>query len=349
MIKLFAFITVLAIVAIGAPRIVGSPEVTDFPDSAQLSFQVSEECDVTIDIITDSGKVIRSIVSSVLGVNPLSPLIKNSLNQKISWDKKDNHGAVWNKTYLFRLRIGLTPKFDRFFGWNPQNEAVNANGWVRGLGVDSSGNLIMVLVTNRQVTRMIVYGSDGKYVRSLSMYPSDVPQERIGGYGMISASDSQKYPIQYLATAGSVIPGMQGQNRHSICIDGSRLVMPNGQSKYFYTGGLAGGDNPTRRIVVRDLEGTLQSDGVYGPAITTTAHNSPVFLALSPDRRYVYISTDHAIRRAPIGDTGLASIWLGTPGISGTGVTSFDSCAGISVDGADNLGSWGNRVGENVT
>ena len=73
------------------------PKVVDENGIAKISFETNGFCDVTIVIEDDSGKIIRHLVSGVLGDKAPEPFQPKSKSQVISWDYKDDAGVYPKK------------------------------------------------------------------------------------------------------------------------------------------------------------------------------------------------------------------------------------------------------------
>src|SRR5262249_13617806 len=79
----------------------------------RIEFAVSRETDVTVAIEDAGGKVVRRLVSGVLGNNPPAPL-KPGLAQSIEWDGKADWGkAAPSGPFKVRVMLGLGAKYDK--------------------------------------------------------------------------------------------------------------------------------------------------------------------------------------------------------------------------------------------
>src|SRR5262245_7847345 len=66
------------------------PVVTRAGDRVEISFTSRGWCDVTVAIEDAAGKIVRHLASGVLGPNAPEPLQRNTREQKIVWDGKDD-------------------------------------------------------------------------------------------------------------------------------------------------------------------------------------------------------------------------------------------------------------------
>src|SRR5688572_4519187 len=69
------------------------PQVSRMGDRVNIEFAVKAYCDVTVVVEDAQGKIVRHLVSGVLGAKAPPPLQKDSLKQKIEWDGKDDKGT----------------------------------------------------------------------------------------------------------------------------------------------------------------------------------------------------------------------------------------------------------------
>src|SRR6185436_19231956 len=91
-------------------------------DKYEITFAVKGYCDVTLGIADKDGKLFRHLVSGVLGAKAPEPLTKDSLEQKLIWDGKDDLDRYVSNPETCRVQVslGLKPKFDKVLFWNPK-------------------------------------------------------------------------------------------------------------------------------------------------------------------------------------------------------------------------------------
>ena len=87
------------------------PTITKTGDTITIEFSVKEYCDATVAVQNADGDILRHIGSGVLGENAPIPFTKNSLEQKIVWDSKDDRGKYIDnlETISIRVSLGLKP------------------------------------------------------------------------------------------------------------------------------------------------------------------------------------------------------------------------------------------------
>ncbi|MFW6158714.1 MAG: hypothetical protein ACOC8E_05090, partial [Planctomycetota bacterium] len=98
------------------------PEVRVAGDSVSLSFAVKDYCDVTVAIESEQGEIVRHLASGVLGPNAPEPFRKNSLEQTLVWDSKDDRGRYVDDLAAHRVRVslGLRARFHKTLFWSPK-------------------------------------------------------------------------------------------------------------------------------------------------------------------------------------------------------------------------------------
>src|SRR5262249_19778186 len=90
-------------------------------DGYEIQLAAKGFCDVTVAIVDAQGKIVRHWVSGVLGPNAPEPLIKDSLEQRFTWDGKNDVGRFVDTPEACRVRValGLKPVFDKTLLWHP--------------------------------------------------------------------------------------------------------------------------------------------------------------------------------------------------------------------------------------
>ena len=83
------------------------PSVTRKGDTVTIRFESKGLCDATVAIENDAGKIIRHLVSGVLGPKAPEPFQKNSKKQTIVWDGKDDRGRYVDDKDRVVIRVSL--------------------------------------------------------------------------------------------------------------------------------------------------------------------------------------------------------------------------------------------------
>ncbi len=126
-----------------------APVVKAIEENIIIEFEAKDFCDATVVIEDSEGNIVRHLASGVLGKNAPEPFKKDSLSQKIVWDKKNDLEKYLDnyKELTVRVSLGLKPVFERTLFWspykrigaNPPRFAFSEEGVFifEGLGVDS--------------------------------------------------------------------------------------------------------------------------------------------------------------------------------------------------------------------
>jgi hypothetical protein len=146
------------------------PSVARTGDRVTIRFKARAFCDATVAIENTEGKIVRHLASGVLGDNAPPPFQKNSLDQELVWDGKDDRGRyVDNKDALaVRVSLGLKPRFERTLFWSPKKRIAPGNRpsfapAPEGVYVFEGGG----------VDHIRLFDHDGNYVRTVYPFPPD--------------------------------------------------------------------------------------------------------------------------------------------------------------------------------
>ncbi|MBL8026961.1 MAG: hypothetical protein JNL74_11155, partial [Fibrobacteres bacterium] len=134
-------ITFLSFSAFSAVTFTTPPVISGGSGNFQISFAVSEYCDVEVAIVKLSdSSVVRHLGAAVLGANPPQPFTPNSLSQTLAWDGNDDRGNVVTTPLTglsVRVRAGMQISYEQAIGGNPY--AFNAQFGINGLFLSQSG------------------------------------------------------------------------------------------------------------------------------------------------------------------------------------------------------------------
>ena len=143
------------------------PQVTRQGDRVEIAFVSKAFCDVTVAIEDAQGKIIRHLVSGVLGPKAPEPLQKNSLQQTVVWDSKDDQGQYRDdkERLTVRVALGLKPRFERTLHWSPYRRADEA---VPLMQAAPEG---VYVYEARGTDHLKLFGHDGNYIRTVYPFP----------------------------------------------------------------------------------------------------------------------------------------------------------------------------------
>jgi hypothetical protein len=265
-------------------------------DKYEISFAVKGFCDVTVGLVDEKGKIVRHLASGVLGSNAPAPFQKDSLEQKIIWNGKDDLETYVKEPEKLKVKVslGLKPVFDKLLG---STDPRNIPGAVVGIAVAEDGVYVLARGVNGVSSHAHAYlrkfDHDGNYIQSLVPPPADLPWKRLTGMGWVEYEPGKKSlqaPIAWSSLRGNgknFLPGAGGGG----LIDCQPVVVGD---RFYYTnaGGIgyfgASGDPSTLHYVYTD--GGTDLAGLKGRPmywVRRVCHTTPR-MAASPDGKYVY-------------------------------------------------------------
>jgi hypothetical protein len=311
---------------------VKAPAVTREGDRVTVSFETKGFCDVAVAVEDRDGRIIRHVAYGVLGPNAPEPFQKNSKKQAVVWDGKNELGVYVEDLDGVRVRVslGLKPQLERTLFWHPKKRMAlmtvpRVVAQPEGVYVYDGGGPDCVKL----------FGHDGKYIRTICPFPAE-DAEKVKGLPWYSFADGYKAPRR------------RGEFE-------STFMTGDNQGAYEY-----GHAFPARGFTVRDGSiasvrkylcrlGTGDSVGkhkIYGPEIPNWPAQS---LALSPDKKWLYLTGFYRNRNWLPGESGLVQWkhnvmrmafdgdeppknWLGDPNKPGSDDKHFTQPSDIEVD-----------------
>ena len=147
-------------------------------DRYQISFTSKDRSDVAVAVEDASGRIVWHLVYGVLGSNAPEPLRKDSLEQTVFWDGKDEFGKYVKNPDKCQVRVslGLKPTFDKIIGWH----AKDMTEWrsVRAISATADGVYVLECPPFGHPT-LRRYDHDANYDRTI--YPWDPDKlDRVG-------------------------------------------------------------------------------------------------------------------------------------------------------------------------
>src|SRR5262245_19238332 len=115
-VSLFAVSVVSAKVEFANP-----PQVTRAGGTVTVAFTLKEATDVEVAVLDAKGRVVRHLAAGVLGgKNPPPAPLKPGLEQKLTWDGKDDLGKpAAGGPFQVRVRAGTSVRFGKMIGASP--------------------------------------------------------------------------------------------------------------------------------------------------------------------------------------------------------------------------------------
>lgn len=247
------------------------PVVTREGDKVTISFAAKDYCDVTVAIEDANGRIIRHLVSGVLGTNPPPPLAKDSLKQTVVWDTKDDQGRYVKlpETCTIRVALGLKPQLERTLYWSAGK--MSASGFCpapEGVYVaDGAGG-------DRGQVRL--FDHSGVYIRTV--YPP--PASQVDSIDLARTAwppDGLKTPTKFgLAKDGILVGG------GSVMALADRMLVLTGTR----VNRLPLGSDPLGVPLAGSSVGFPSPPGIDGNPFTYGPHSA----AASPDGRWLYLT-----------------------------------------------------------
>ncbi|HLX60979.1 MAG TPA: hypothetical protein VKX17_06820 [Planctomycetota bacterium] len=273
------------------------PSIARNGDRVEISFAAKGFCDATIAIETggagagNAGKIIRHLVSGVLGPNAPAPFPKNALEQKIVWDSKDDHGNyIDDKDSLtVRVSLGLKPEFERVLYYSPKKRIGEAAPLIQA---DADG---VYVFDTRGIDHLRAFDRDGNYLRTVYPFPADnLP--KVEGLDWYDFPQGLHLPLkkslyqQTLLTSGDNCSnddklGMDGTAASALATRNGRIAIAKLRLNRLQTDGTTGGkplNGPRTCLPFKNFR--IRDGSVPGVNVTPTS------AAISPDGKWLYLA-----------------------------------------------------------
>ncbi len=306
-------------------------------DRYEIAFAVKGNCDVTVGIVDEKGVVVRHVASGVLGANAPAPFQKNSFEQKLYWNGKDDLGIYPKEPEKLKVRVmlGLKPEFDKRLG--PVSPyAMPGLAW--GLGADSEG-VYVGAVGSRGRLFMRRFDHDGKYVRTILPPPGDIPEDRLRGYSFVEY-ERGKRALHGAALNESLTSDGLFHYAYAGLTTSCRPAISRGRLYYTNNGRAEG----RLRLYWLKTDGSGDSIGQStkdkGTDTGVGSSSWDTQLAGSPDGRWIYMVIPQrgdrpipCVFRGPADGSAMMKVVVGDPRRKpGSGPGDLGSAQGIDVD-----------------
>ncbi|MFP4055700.1 MAG: hypothetical protein ACLF0G_02390 [Candidatus Brocadiia bacterium] len=262
------------------PAFAAAPRVSREGGRTVVRFAAEAPTDVAVWVADAKGAVVRHLAAGILGEKAPPPLRPGTLEQTLVWDGRDDDGeALPEGTYTVHVALGLGARFERVIGWRP------AVGTIRSLGVGPGGELYVctggVSVDHGWANSSIrAFDRQGRYLRQVYPFPGNLPVERMRGIRPIELGDGSWLPVIYNALNHSWLPESPALGTQQVAITGDgHILVAN-----LCMRGMGHG----RRLLKLGTDGSAPAD-LLGPQITRYSLGGEMFLALSPDEKWVYV------------------------------------------------------------
>ncbi|MFW6159399.1 MAG: hypothetical protein ACOC8E_08590 [Planctomycetota bacterium] len=264
------------------------PSVTREGDRVTIRFKTKTFCDVTIAVENTNGKIVRHLASGVLGRNPPPPFQKNSLEQTLVWDSKDDKGRYVKdrESVVIRVSLGLEARFERHFLWSPHRR-ISPQG-----GTDNTHHAVPSFCARRDGVYVFdgcmwdhlrLFDHAGRYVRTVYPFPADKLDEVKG------------VPRRVFPQSGKTLPVRGGTYETTFLNSGTNWTGGHGRGELFGLAATAMAVGKGRVALVCKTLNRLATDGstgglpLEGPS-TNVGGLLPRSAAFSPNGQTVYIT-----------------------------------------------------------
>lgn len=271
---------------------VKKPELTrSEKNSTTIVFTSKDYCDVTVAIETAEGKILRHLASGVLGPKAPAPLLKNTLEQSIEWDHKDDSGKYVDDLAAIRVRVslGLQAEYEKDLYYSPYKR-------IAILPVLSAAPEGIYVFEGMGRDHVRLFNHDGKYEKTVYPFPASQIKNVIG-LKWWKAPDGQEVPDKEgmyhntLLTSGdndvrTDQKGRQGGRAATgLAVKGKQIALLYEHLNRLSTDGSTGG------LPLKGAEvGIKISKGGYGGQGTGEQIVGPTSAAFSPDGKTLYMT-----------------------------------------------------------
>jgi len=332
--------------AMGDVGFASKPEAEKAGGNVTIRFAVKGATDVEVAVLGAGGKVVRHLAAGVLGENAPSPLKKNSLTQRLTWDGKDDSGRkATGGPFKVRVALGLRPTLTKIIGQNP-----GRLGSIVAIATHpKSGELFIFHLSgaihpNDGTTTCTVFSREGKYLRTILPWPGGLGEEKLRGLKRVDL-DGQKIPFVSQGENRAILPGAGelGVNRPVVTGDGrvafvSHREVGSSKTRYNYPG--------IKQVTVIDSDGGM-SGGKPFRTVLAKYSNALVALALSPDEKTLYAAglhegyskkpkSPHAVWRFGFNDAK-PTAFIGNPAKAGAGGDELNGPVDVATDSKGNV------------
>jgi len=261
------------------------PVVTRAGDKVTIAFETKGFCDVTVAIENPDGRIIRHLVSGVLGPKAPPPLQKSSKQQALVWDGKNDQDVYVDDqdSCTVRVSLGLKPQFERTLFWSPKKRIGFSYPTLRAAPEG------VYYAESCEVDQVRLFDHQGNYVRTVYPLPAD-KVDKVQGLKLHSfVQDGKTLPLKrgycqatLLTCSGSDEYGAPGIN--AVAAANNRVALVNLKLNRLAPDGSSGGlpfEGPRVDIAVpQDACG-------FGHKAVEIA---PLSAVLSPDGKWLYLA-----------------------------------------------------------
>ncbi|MCX7591262.1 MAG: hypothetical protein N2255_06495, partial [Kiritimatiellae bacterium] len=327
------------------------PVATREGDRVRVRFALTGKTDAEVSILNAQGRIVRRLAAGLVGENPPVPF-RRGLEQEIVWDGRDDAGKrAEGEPFRVRIALGLGAKYDgTAFGSEPRPDTITS---VLGLACGPDGHLYVLSERWHQIwwraTTMHVFGRDGKYRRTVKPFPSSLPREKLTALTTLADENGRPIPVIYRVLAMSFYPKEDITQHMTVGPDGNLhfLVRRAG----YHGPALDHGNEKSLASLAPD--GAPSFRDYAGPVFESRRSWGDVYLAPSSDGRAVFVTgyergeggegedmsrpNAPAVWRILLPARDEVTVFFGTPGKPGKGISELNDPRGLASDGKGRL------------
>jgi len=320
----------------GKAEFTRKPRVVRKNGGLRISFAVSAAIDVEVAVLDAKGKVVRHLAAGLLGKNAPAPLAKNSLQQELLWDGKDDLGNPTRDTrhatpLRVRVRLGSQARLEKYIGWSGNR----LQDGVLSLAVGAKGELFVLLASGCWAAhgraQIRVFDRKGNYLRTILPYRANTPEERLRSVGRLEV-DGEKIPVVFDCSSHTVAPlTRRFRKQNMVYSPKGHLVLASGFDWY----------TPRHLLAVHAEGGAPAGMDFVGPWIADGKKKDMGIhfehLATSPDGNWVYyVPFDgrprNVVFRTAWGEKRLGKPFIGEEGKAGDDGKHLSDPQGVATD-----------------
>lgn len=268
------------------------PVLTKSGDTITIEFSVKDFCDATVAIQNAEGDIVRHLASGVLGEKAPSPFIKNSLDQKLIWDSKDDRGKYIDdlKNISVRVSLGLKPMYEKDLYTTPYKR-------ISATPAITCGPEGFYVFEGVGRDHLMQFSQTGEYIKTIYPFPAS-KIDKVKGLTWWSYGNREKIPLknsdyhQTLLSSGDngfngtgYFEIMGGKGATTIAIQGKRMVLAFEKINRITTDGSTGEFNLLGPKI--GLDRHARGYGGWGGGLKKIG---PASSAFSPDGKTVYFT-----------------------------------------------------------
>ena len=312
----------------------------------RIRFALDRATDVAVAIENAKGEVVRHLAAGLLGPNAPAPLARNSLDQSLLWDRKDDAGRpATGGPYKVRVGAGLKADYGGL-AFTDYDGADHATHEVRGLAAAPDGRVCVLTRAwhsgHWNATTVHVFTRDGAYQKTIKPVPSSTPDDALKTIGALTEKDGRLLPVIHRVVAMSFYPWEDLTGQMTVTADGKLQML---------VVGAAYDKQPLQYLASLDTTTGATAGGCPGDPLVGRAGARRIHLAPTSDGQGVYLTglnaydakfdskTQNApvVYRVPLAGPRRATPFFGDRDAPGNDDSHLTDPRGLAADGKGNL------------